>query len=37
MSLRLAPTRNNQAVGLHWARDYELQASLERNWDVTVG
>jgi PD-(D/E)XK endonuclease len=37
MSLRLAPTPNNQAAGLHWAQDYELQASLERNWNVTVG
>jgi PD-(D/E)XK endonuclease len=35
MSLRLAPTRNNQAAGLHWAQDYELEASLERNWSVT--
>jgi hypothetical protein len=26
--LRLAPTRNNQAVGVKWARDYELGATL---------
>jgi hypothetical protein len=36
MSLRLAPTRNNQALGLHWAQDYELEASLKRYWNVTI-
>jgi hypothetical protein len=32
ISLRLAPTRNNQAELVRWARDYELPASLRRNW-----
>ncbi len=32
ISLRLAPTRNNQAEGVRWARDYELRPSLRRNW-----
>jgi hypothetical protein len=35
ISLRLAPTRNNQAERVRWARDYELLASLERNWGVS--
>lgn len=26
--LRLGPTRNNQAAGVRWARDYELEARL---------
>jgi hypothetical protein len=30
VQLRLLPCRNNQAVGVHWARDYELGATLER-------
>jgi hypothetical protein len=30
--LRLAPTRNNQILRVHWASDYELSASLRRNW-----
>jgi hypothetical protein len=34
--LRVAPTRNNQALGVHWARDYELLASLRRNWGINV-
>jgi hypothetical protein len=28
--LRLEPTRNNQAQGIKWARDYELASSIER-------
>ena len=32
ISLRLAPTRNNQALHVRWARDYELDTSLSRNW-----
>jgi hypothetical protein len=32
ISLRLAPTANNQASGIRWARDYELANSLERYW-----
>jgi hypothetical protein len=36
LSLRVGPTRNNQARGVHWARDYELRASLRRNWDVVL-
>ncbi len=30
VQLRLAPTRNNQQFGIHWARDYELGATLSR-------
>ena len=36
ISLRVAPTRNNQALGVHWARDYELLTSLRRNWGINV-
>jgi hypothetical protein len=28
--LRLEPTRNNQAQGIKWARDYELASGIER-------
>jgi hypothetical protein len=28
MRLRVGPTRNNQAKGLRWARDYEFGAKL---------
>jgi hypothetical protein len=28
--LRLAPTRNSQACGINWARDFELGATLKR-------
>lgn len=28
VQLRLAPARNNQTVGIRWARDYELGATL---------
>jgi hypothetical protein len=30
VQLRLAPTKNNQAVGIKWARDFELGATLAR-------
>ncbi len=36
LSLRYAPTRNNQAEHVRWARDYELAASLRRNWHVPL-
>ena len=35
LSLRLSPTANNQARRIHWATDYELVASLRRNWSVS--
>jgi hypothetical protein len=28
VQLRLAPTKNNQAAGIRWARDYEFGATL---------
>ena len=28
--LRLEPSRNNQALGIRWARDYEFGATLQR-------
>jgi PD-(D/E)XK endonuclease len=34
VSLRLAPTRNNQAVNVRWACDYEFETSLRRYWHV---
>jgi hypothetical protein len=30
IQLRLAPTRNNQALGVRWAKDYEFAATLGR-------
>lgn len=27
--LRLSPSRNNQAVGIHWAKDFEFGATLQ--------
>ena len=30
VQLRLAPTRNNQAAGINWARDFELGATLSK-------
>jgi hypothetical protein len=30
VQLRLAPTRNNQASGIKWARDFELEATLAK-------
>jgi hypothetical protein len=32
--LRLNPTRNNQALRVRWARDYELETSVRRNWSA---
>jgi hypothetical protein len=29
VQLRLSPTRNNQAMGIQWARDYEFGATLQ--------
>jgi hypothetical protein len=34
LSLRVGPTRNNQAQLVRWAKDYELETSIERYWDV---
>jgi len=34
LSLRLAPTRNNQATNVRWARDYEFETALRRDWGV---
>ena len=30
IQLRLRPTRNNQAVGVHWAKDFDFAATLPR-------
>jgi hypothetical protein len=30
LSLRLAPTRNCQASGIRWARDFDFRATIER-------
>jgi hypothetical protein len=30
IQLRLAPTKNNQAIGIRWARDFELRATLQQ-------
>ncbi len=35
ISLRTAPTRNQQAKRIRWACDYELSVALERYWGVT--
>lgn len=35
ISLRLAPTRNNQARGVRWAEDYEMATSLRVHWGCT--
>ena len=32
--LRVAHTRNNQALRIRWARDFEFGTSLRRNWGV---
>jgi PD-(D/E)XK endonuclease len=32
LSLRVAPTRNNQAQLIRWAKDYELEDAIERYW-----
>jgi PD-(D/E)XK endonuclease len=34
LSLRVAPTRNNQAQLVRWAKDYELERAIERYWNV---
>jgi hypothetical protein len=34
ISLRIAPTRNNQAQLVRWAKDYELERAIERYWDT---
>jgi hypothetical protein len=34
VTLRVARTRNNQALGIRWARDYALETSLSRNWGM---
>ena len=34
ISLRVAPTGNNQARHIRWARDYELDISLSRHWGM---
>jgi PD-(D/E)XK endonuclease len=35
LSLRVGPTRNNQALRVRWAHDYELESSIGRNWGVS--
>jgi hypothetical protein len=30
VQLRLAPTKNNQAIGIKWAQDFELRATLAK-------
>jgi hypothetical protein len=30
VTLRLAPSRNNQELGIRWAKDYEFAATLSR-------
>ena len=37
ISLRLAPTRNNQATNVRWARDYEFETSLRQHWSISRG
>jgi hypothetical protein len=32
LSLRVAPTRNNQAQLVRWAKDYEFERAIERYW-----
>jgi hypothetical protein len=34
ISLRVAPTRNNQAQLVRWAKDYEMESAIERYWDI---
>jgi PD-(D/E)XK endonuclease len=36
ITFRVAPTRNNQARLVRWARDYELCTSLERHWGARL-
>jgi hypothetical protein len=35
ISLRIAPTRNNQAKSVRWAHDYEMNAALKRSWGLS--
>jgi hypothetical protein len=30
VQIRLAPTKNNQAIGIKWAQDFELRATLQQ-------
>ncbi len=32
ISLRVAPTRNNQAQLVRWAKDYEIESAIGRHW-----
>ena len=32
VQLRLEPTKNNQAAGIRWARDYEFALNWIRSW-----
>ena len=34
LSLRVAPTRNNQAINVRWARNYEFETALRQYWGV---
>jgi len=34
LSLRVAPTRNNQAQLVRWAKDYELENAIRRYWST---
>jgi hypothetical protein len=36
ISLRVGPTRNNQALHVRWAEDYEIEHSIRRNWGVST-
>jgi hypothetical protein len=37
ISLRLGPTRNNQAIKVRWAQDYELERSIVQRWTMCPG
>ncbi len=32
LSLRVGPTRNNQAQLIRWAKDYEMETAIKRYW-----
>jgi hypothetical protein len=34
LSLRVAPTRNNQAQLVRWAKDYEFRDAIDRYWGI---
>lgn len=36
ISLRVAPTGNNQSTNIRWAREYELEPSIRRHWGVPM-